>query len=220
MNKKENSQLDKRKLFHAFFIPSIITILIFISFIFEKGMDLDFHKAGVLPRSISHLWGIFTYVFVHSNWSHLLNNLLSFFVLSVTLYYFYNQIANKVLFFAYLSSGLILWLIGRENYHIGASGLIYALVFFQFFSGLIRMHIPLIAISLVIAFLYGSFFWHLFPWQQNDPISWEGHLSGGLSGLILSVVFRNSGPQKPLKDWGEEENEELEKDDDLTELLN
>lgn len=210
MHTQEESQQNKRQFYRSLFIPSIISILILISFVFERGMDLDFHKAGVYPRSVSNLWGIFTYIFVHADWSHLLNNLVSFFVLSVTLYYFYNRIASKVLFVTYILSGLLLWIIGRENWHIGASGLIYALVFFQFFSGLLRMHIPLIAISLVITFLYGSFFWHLFPWQYNDPISWEGHLAGAISGLILAVVFRNDGPQKPVKIWEEEEEEEEE----------
>ena len=47
--------------------------------------------------------------------------------------------------------------------------------------------------------------WHLFPWKVNDPISWEGHLAGGITGLILSILFRESGPQKPIKLWDEEE---------------
>jgi membrane associated rhomboid family serine protease len=109
-----------------------------------------------------------------------------------------------------LFSGIILWIIGRESWHIGASGLIYALAFFLFFSGLIRRHIPLIAISLIITFLYGSMVWHIFPWKVNDPISWEGHLSGGFTGLMLAVFFRNQGPQRPIHEWEDEEEEDDE----------
>ncbi len=57
-------------------------------------------------------------------------------------------------------------------------------------------------------------FWHLFPWQTNDPVSWEGHLSGGLSGLIFSVIFRNEGPQKPEKVW-EDESDDNEFDEQI-----
>ena len=124
-------------------------------------------------------------------------------LLSGFLYYFYNQIATKVLVISYLFSGLILWLIGRESWHIGASGLIYALAFFLFFSGIIRKHIPLIAISFIVAFVYGSMIWHIFPWQVQDPISWEGHLGGGIIGTVLSIWFRNAGPQRPEKNWDE-----------------
>jgi len=132
----------------------------------------------------------------------------------VSLFYFYRPIATKIPLLSYFSSGIILWMIGRDSWHIGASGLIYSLAFFLFFSGLIRKHVPLIAISLIITFLYGSMVWHIFPWQTNDPISWEGHLAGGITGLILSVIYRNSGPQKPEIIWeNDEEDEEVENDE-------
>ena len=176
-----------------------------LSFVSEKGMNWDFHKAGVFPRRFESILGIFSLVFVHSDWSHLANNVISFVILSGLLYYFYKLIATKVLFTSYIISGLILWIIGRESWHIGASGLVYSLAFFLFFSGLIRKHIPLIAISLVVAFVYGSMIWHIFPWQTHDPISWEGHLSGGIVGLILSALYKNQGPQKPIVVWDEAE---------------
>ena len=53
-------------------------------------------------------------------------------------------------------------------------------------------------------------FWHLFPWQANDPVSWEGHLAGGMAGLIFAAVYYNQGPQRPVKVWDDED--ELETD--------
>ena len=181
-----------------------------LCFILEKGMDWDFHTAGVFPRRIENLWGVFTLVFVHADWSHLANNVISFVLLGCLLYYFYKELASKVLILSYLFSGLILWFIGRDSWHIGASGLIYSIAFFLFFSGIIRKYVPLIAISLVVAFIYGSMVWHIFPWQQQDPISWEGHLAGGIIGLVLSVLFRNEGPQKPIKIWEAETDDTVE----------
>ena len=172
-------------------------------------MNWDFHTAGVYPRKLDSILGIFTVIFVHNDWGHLTNNVISFFILGSCLYFFYNQIASKVLFISYIFSGLFLWIIGRENWHIGASGLIYSLAFFLFFSGIIRKHIPLIAISLIVAFLYGSMLWHIIPWEYKDPISWEGHLGGGIMGFVLSVWYRNEGPQKPIVDWGDEDEDDL-----------
>lgn len=205
---------DKRQIINAIFIPAIIGIFMMLSFLLEKGMNWDFHTAGVYPRRIENIWGIFTLIFVHSDWSHLTNNVISFFLLGSLLYFFYKQIASKVLIISYIVSGLMLWFIGRENWHIGASGLIYSLAFFLFFSGIIRKHVPLIAISLVVAFLYGNMVWHVFPWQIQDPISWEGHLAGGIIGFALSILYRNEGPQKPVIIWDEEED-----DDDATDSL-
>jgi len=196
---------ERRQFIHAIFIPLLIGMLMIISYILEWGMNWDFHIAGVYPRRLENIWGIFTLIFVHSGLSHLTNNVISFVVLGSCLYYFYKQIATKVLFLSYIFSGLILWIIGRESWHIGASGLIYSLAFFLFFSGIIRKHTPLIAISLIVAFIYGSMVWHIFPWQLQDPISWEGHLSGGIIGFILSIWYRNQGPQKPVKQWEDED---------------
>ena len=200
--------LDKRQLINAIFIPCIIATFMILTFLFEKGMNLDFHFAGVYPRRIENIGGIFTLIFIHSGWSHLVNNVISFLVLGSFLYYFYRQIATKVLVISYIFSGLILWFIGRENWHIGASGLIYSLAFFLFFSGLFRKFVPLIAISLIVAFMYGSMIWHVFPWQINDPVSWEGHLAGGITGTILAFWLRNKEPQKPLEQWSDEEEDD------------
>ena len=214
METKQDNSVDRRQLINAIFIPCIIVIFMIVSFLFEKGMGMDFHEAGVFPRRIENIGGVFTMIFVHAGWSHLLNNALSFLILGSFLFYFYRQIASKVLILAYICSGLILWLIGRDSWHIGASGLIYALAFFLFFSGLFRKHVPLIAISLIVAFLYGSMVWHVFPWQIHDPVSWEGHLAGGLTGTVISVIFRNNPPQKPIQVWNDDD-ENL----DLTEQL-
>lgn len=198
---------NKQQFKDAVFIPFVLGIVMILSFILEKGMDWDFHTAGVYPRRIDNIWGIFTLIFVHANWSHLVNNVISFVLLGSCLFFFYKQIAVKVLVISYIFSGLILWIIGRDSWHIGASGLIYSIAFFLFFSGIIRKHVPLIALSLIVAFVYGSMIWHVFPWQIQDPVSWEGHLSGGIVGLVLSVRYRTAGPQKPVKEWEEEEDE-------------
>ena len=201
---------NKQQFFDAVFIPLILGILMILTFILEKGMDWDFHTAGVYPRRIENIWGIFTVIFIHADWSHLANNVISFLILSFFLYFFYKQIASQVLVISYIFSGFILWIIGRESWHIGASGLIYSIAFFLFFSGIFRRHVPLIALSFVIAFIYGGMIWHIFPWQLEDPVSWEGHLAGGTIGFIVSICYRNAGPQKPVKVWENEEDESLD----------
>ncbi|MBN2767023.1 MAG: rhomboid family intramembrane serine protease [Paludibacteraceae bacterium] len=202
----------KGRFLYAVFIPACLTLFMILVFMLEKGMGWDFHTAGVFPRNPQRLWAVLSYVFIHADGSHLFNNAVSFFVLSAALYYFYKEIANRVFLLLYIFSGLILWVVGRGNWHVGASAVVYALAAFLFFSGVIRRHIPLIAISLVVTFLYGNMFWHLFPWQDNDPVSWEGHLSGGVAGLIMSVVYRKAGPQKPVKVWDEEDSAEEEEE--------
>lgn len=209
MHIKSNTSIDnKSMLLHTFFFPTLISLFITLSFLLEWGMDWDFSLAGVMPRQPDRVWTILTYIFVHANFSHLLNNLFSFFPLSISLFYFYRPVALRVFCLLWVVSGLFLWIIGRPDVHVGASGLIYAIAAFLFLSGLIRRHVPLIAISLVVTILYGNMVWHIFPWQVNDPVSWEGHLAGLFTGLLLAVFFRNDGPQRPVKVWAEDEEDE------------
>ena len=109
----------------------------------------------------------------------------------------------------WLVSGLFTWIIGRDAWHIGASGIVYSLSFFLFFSGIFRRHIPLVAVSLVVAFLYGSNVWNMFPWSVylDASVSWEGHLSGGVSGFFIALIFINYGPQKLQKIWDDDEDD-------------
>ena len=108
-----------------------------------------------------------------------------------SLYYFYKEAAHKVLFLGALLTGFLTWCIARDSYHIGASGVVYLLFSFVFFSGIIRKHYRLVALSLIIIFLYGSMIWYVLP--VKDGMSWEGHLSGLLVGIIFSYVYRNLG---------------------------
>jgi membrane associated rhomboid family serine protease len=88
-------------------------------------------------------------------------------------------------------TGFITWIIARDSYHIGASGIVYLLFSFVFFSGLIRKHYRLVAQSLIVIFLYGGMVWYVLPIKEG--MSWEGHLSGFLTGLFLSIIYRKEG---------------------------
>jgi len=207
MQNNEDFNIEKKRFYYSLVIPALIVLLMFLSFVLENGMDWSFHSAGVFPKRIENLWGIFTLGFVHADWGHLFNNALSIFILSSALYYFYAPLATRILLMSYILSGLILWFIGRESWHIGASGLVYALAIFLFVSGILRKFAPLIAISLIVVFLYGNLIWGIFPWQEYR-VSWEGHLSGTIVGFVLAIIYRKKGPQKPVKVWEEEDEED------------
>ena len=167
----------------------------------------------MFPRSIEGFLGILTSPFIHGDWKHVFNNSVPLLVLGTSLRYFYKGISKEVFLWSWLMSGLWLWAIGRPSFHIGASGIGYALASFLFFSGLIRKHTRLIAVSFVVVFLYGSMVWGVFPIKEH--ISWEGHLSGGLAGIILAWWFRSEGP--PKQKYQYEIDEELEQNEVMIE---
>jgi membrane associated rhomboid family serine protease len=205
-------------------LPSLVfTVFVWLTFLVDHAglLGSNFSQWGIRPGEVSGLKGIIFSPFIHTSLSHLLSNTLPLLILIWFLFYFYSGIAPGVFVYLWFLSGLITWFIGRGSMHVGASGLVFAILFFLFFSGLFRRHIPLVAVSMIVAFIYGSTVWSIFPVTELvDPsISWEGHLSGAISGLLLAVIFRKQGPQKPPEIWDEEEEEEEKekekKEDDL-----
>ena len=182
--------------YSIFILPASFVLVLFVVEWIEHTYGMRFAKYGVLPRSLEGLKGVLLSPFIHSDWKHLTNNALPLFVLTSTLGFFYKGIAKEVFLWSWLMSGLWLWAIGRPSFHIGASGLLYALASFLFFSGFIRKHTKLMSISMFVVFLYGGMVWGIFPMKKH--ISWEGHLAGALAGLILAYWFKDNGPPKQV----------------------
>lgn len=194
-------------------LPAILFVaIIWLSFIFANAgvSDWNYSRLGIKPGDVGGLKGIIFSPFLHSSFSHLWSNTLSLLILIWLLFYFYSKIAFNMLLYLWVLSGSVTWIIGRDSYHVGASGLVFAILFFLFFSGLFRKYIPLVAVSMIVAFIYGGTVWSIFPIAEmvDASISWEGHLSGAVSGLLLAVIFRRQGPQKPVETWDEESDEE------------
>ncbi|MBN1925716.1 MAG: rhomboid family intramembrane serine protease, partial [Prolixibacteraceae bacterium] len=206
----ESEKFEKKIFLYSLVIPAIFLVVIWMFKISEVILEVNFTQLGVFPRHAKGLIGIITSPLIHGDIAHLTGNSTSFLVLATALFYFYRKVALKVFTFNYLLSGILLWVGGRSAWHIGASGIIYGLAAFLFFSGLFRRDIRLLTISLIVTFLYGSFIWGLFPIEPQ--ISWDGHLMGAASGTVLSAFYYQYGPPKLQYNW--DENEEEDEDED------
>jgi membrane associated rhomboid family serine protease len=204
---------EKKRFIYSLVFPGFFLLLLWAVKFFEISMDLSFVQGGVYPRRLSGLKGILFSPLIHSDWKHLLDNSLPVFLLSVALFYFYRDIAYKIWGLIYLIGGILLWCVGREAYHIGASGLIYGLGAFLFLSGLIRGVRSLIAISLLVGFLYGSLVWGLLPFDYE--VSFEAHISGAVAGVILAIVYRDQGPVSERSALDDEEEEDRSEGDQV-----
>lgn len=170
--------------------PILFILIIWIVFWVEIRFGFNFNTFGVYPQTLKGLRGVVFSPFIHGGIEHLYHNTIPLFVLSTALFYFYNKIAWKLLFYGIILSGFLTWLIGRPSHHIGASGLIYVLVSFTFFKGIFAKHYRLIALSLLVIFLYGSMVWYVLPIKEG--MSWEGHLSGLITGLLFAFIFKKT----------------------------
>ncbi len=204
MESKEKEQFIK-----SLYIPLGFVALLWIVKIIEVAAGISFSQFGVYPRDWSKAAGVLFYPLIHGDWGHLFSNSLPLIFLGTGIGYFYPTVSKRLFAFLYLIPGIIIWMIARPSYHIGASGIVYGLVTFLFFSGIIRRDRRAIALALLVTFLYGSLVWGVLPIKSG--VSWEGHLAGSLIGIVAAILYRKYDPYDPYN-W-EEEEPELEEPD-------
>ena len=182
-------------------LPFFSVLLLWIVSWVDIRFGVDLNGFGIYPRTAAGAVGILFSPFLHGDINHLYNNSIPLFIMIASLRYFYREQTYKVLGYGILVSGLITWIIARDAYHIGASGLIYVLVSFVFFKGIRSGYYRLVALSLAVIMVYGGMVWYVFP-DVAQGISWEGHLAGLITGFAFSVMYKTPDYQKEIKyEW-------------------
>jgi len=189
--------------------PFLLILLMWISYWADFTFNLNLYQWGIFPREFSGLPGIVGTPLIHGDLKHLVSNTIPILLLGVALYYFYPRQASWVIAISWLLSGLLVWFFARESYHVGASGLVYALVGFIFFSGILQGKSNLLALSLLVVFVYGGLFWGLLPVEEK--VSHEAHIAGGAVGMALAVLYRRVLPRQSVP-----KAEDYWEDDDLS----
>jgi uncharacterized protein len=167
----------------------LIAVNVFVYFITSLNPDVEVNLALFKPILYSNYWSIFTAMFVHANFTHILFNML-------TLYFFgtfcLQLIDTKwflaVYFIGGIAGNLLFLLIGPEfSAVVGASGAIFALggvllamrptvrVYLYFF-------IPMpLWVMIIIGFLITAF---------DSSVAWQAHLGGLAVGILFGLYFR------------------------------
>jgi len=184
---------ERRRAINALLLPCIAVVVLWCIWLLDAGLELHLARFGLYPREAKGLQGILTMPLLHGDWRHIFDNSTAVLLLGWCLLYFYPRVAGRVVLLTWIAGGIGVWLIGRTgSAHIGISGVIYGLAAFLFTSGLLRGQRTLMALSLIVVFLYGSLVWGILPLVQG--MSWEGHLCGAFVGLVLAFVHRDVPP--------------------------
>lgn len=213
----DKMKLEIQKILLAFALPLLLLFILYTPAYNGKCHELGFYHLGHISQRNQRNNGdshfsvdtrrLGTFICEHFPSSFLLWCLL----------YFYRDLGIGILFFIWIVSGILTFIIGKPGWHIGASSIIYSLAFFLFFSGILRKHVPLVALSLLVTFLYGSLVWNMFPQFASSTTSWEGHLGGAAAGIAAAILFRHKGPQQPelFIDEEEEDNRSYPEDEEV-----
>lgn len=176
---------------NSLYVSTAIIILIWAVELYEVWSGNSLVSWGIYPRAWDGILGIITAPFVHGDWGHIISNTSSLFLLLIALYYFYPRTATPTLFLVTILTGLLVWLFARNAYHVGASGILYALVSHIFWSGIFRRNRRAIILALIILSVYSGYFEGIVPDSSKENVSWESHLMGGIAGIVSAFVFKN-----------------------------
>ncbi len=181
---------EVRNFIEAVRFPILFVLLMWIVHFYRVAAGAEFYGYGIFPRTLSGAKGILFAPFIHGDFGHLLSNTVPMLVLGFIIFSFYKRVAFVSFLLIFLLTGFSVWLFASSRaYHIGASGVVYGLLSFVFWNGIFRRNVKAIVLSLVVLVLYSGYFFGVLPDQEG--ISWESHLFGGIVGIIISFVFKS-----------------------------
>ena len=183
-------------------------VLLWVIELFDSLSDHRLDDNGIRPLETDGLWGIVVAPLLHSNWDHLMANTVPALVLG-----FLMTLAGLSRFIfataiVWILGGLGTWLIGNigascpyvgvrcETNHIGASGLIFGWLAFLIVFGFFTRKAWEIVVGVIVLFVYGSVLLGVLP--GTPGVSWQGHLSGAVAGVIAAYVL--SGPERQARE--------------------
>lgn len=203
-----------KKAIESIRIAALMVGLLWLIHGLKVGLDLDLRFLGNLPRHTSGIYGILTSPLIHADIQHLISNTVPLFLLTSTIFFFYRKVAAKAFVMIYILTGVMVWLFAKDIqldaesgmekiiFHIGASGVVYGLVCFIFWTGIFRRSLQAIILALVMIILYSGYIPGIFPGQEG--ISWESHLLGVLVGVFAAYYYKGEieEEEKPqLPSW-------------------
>ena len=189
----------------ALLYPLLISLAMWVVYKMDVAYRLHLYEYAMFPRTTHGLMGIITTPLLHdtSGYNHIFENTIALLFFGTFLFYFYNKIAGRIIILSWIITQSLVWIMAKPVYHVGMSGVIYALAFFLITGSIIRKNKQLTGVLFLIIFLYGSIFWGLFPLLPG--ISWESHLMGAVTGVLLGLLYRKTQPENiiitpPIKD--------------------
>ncbi|MCR9198200.1 MAG: rhomboid family intramembrane serine protease [Planctomycetaceae bacterium] len=167
--------------------------LIWIVFGVDWLLPADLTQYGLVPRTTSGLAGILTMPFLHADFGHLFGNTVPLIILLGLLA---GSRANSYAVVPQLivGGGLLLWCFGRTSRHVGASGLVYALIAFLIISGVRERRPAALIISIFVGLTYGATLLTGVLPTVGEGISWDGHLAGAVAGAVIAWFGSHDDP--------------------------
>ncbi len=179
-------EVIKHNIWNSF--KTVLAVVALLWLILLVGYVVPLSEWGIHPRAIRGLPGILFAPFIHAGFDHLVANSVSLLILGSIFLTMERKLSVVIMLHFIILGGFGTWLIGRSGYpHIGASGVIYAILGYLLTTGIFTRNIKAILVSVLVFLLYGGAVWGIFP--TGEFISWESHLCGFLAGIVTAKMY-------------------------------
>lgn len=184
----QRPELDQDKRRGLIFVLLAATVMWVEEIIDRTLLNGDLDQYGIQPRQVDGLDGIVFAPFLHGGYDHLIGNTIPFLMLGAIIAL--TGLARVVGVFVIVAvvGGLGTWLIAPENtVHIGASGIVFGFAAYLIARWLYTRRLAHVFSAVVVVAVWGgALLGGLVP---TEGVSWQGHLFGGLGGLVAASVL-------------------------------
>ena len=154
-----------------------------------SGLGLD--RYGIEPRNPDGLLGIVTAPFLHVGFAHLIANTIPFLFLGLLVALGGLVRVVLVTVIVALVGGLGTWLFAPAgSVHVGASGLVFGYAGYLLSRGFFSRRVRDFVLGAVIFVIWGGAL--ILSLVPTAGISWQGHLFGGLGGVVAGWLLASS----------------------------
>ena len=164
-----------------------VLLTLFSVELFNLMTGRSLNQFGIAPRQVHSLIGILTAPFIHGSFMHLISNAIPLAVFSFLLMMHGFIRYLLVTLWVIIVGGGLVWLVGREAMHVGASGVIYGYFAYLIVAGFLAKEFKPLLISLFVMLGYGGMIWGVLP--ASPYISWESHLFGAVAGVMAAFIW-------------------------------
>jgi membrane associated rhomboid family serine protease len=169
--------------------------LMWLSEVVDTALHGRLDQYGIVAREPDGLFGIITAPFLHLGFGHLISNTLPLVTLGALI-----AISGALRLFSVTAivttiGGLGTWLVSPpHSITIGASGLVFGYATYLITRGIFNRRIGQVLVGVIVVLVWGSaLLGGLLP---QDGISWQGHLFGGIAGVLAAWVLADDRPKK------------------------
>jgi membrane associated rhomboid family serine protease len=193
--RRTGSAVDAARIGSGIKLLVVLVGLMWLSEVVDTALHGRLDQYGIVAREPDGLFGILTAPFLHLGFGHLISNTLPLVTLGALI-----AISGAMRLFSVTAivttiGGLGTWLVSPpHSITIGASGLVFGYAAYLIARGIFNRRIGQVLIGVVVVLVWGSaLLGSLLP---QDGISWQGHLFGGIAGLLAAWILADDRPKR------------------------